>query len=98
MKRLGILGIVVLISLYFYWNQRYVQFFPVDFNNEEYVTVENSPPIDFYNNLTIVLSYYEVEFKEEKNTVWVKYSTFKDKEMCYSYTKKAKDSIWLSSK
>lgn len=99
MKKVTVVGALILVTAYYYWNQRYVQFFPVvEFDGDGYVTASSSPDADFYNNLAFVLSYYDVDFKQEKNTIWVKYATYKEKDMCYNYTKKANDPIWRSSR
>ncbi len=95
-KAIIFLLLVLVVSSYLYWINKYVQFYPVEFNTQEYVISQENFPPQFYINLEKVLNYYEEDFKEKNGVIYVKYKLFGNKELSYNYTKKANDSIWLS--
>jgi hypothetical protein len=97
-KVLPVLLVAISIIAFFYWNYRYVQFYPVEFNNEEYVVDEKSTSTEFYNNLKKVLNYYGEDFKEDGGIIYVKNKMFRNRELSSNYTKKAKDTTWLLEK
>ncbi len=100
MKKKGIiiLLLLILISSYLYWNYKYVQFYPVKFNTQDYLISEENPSTQFYNNLEKVLNHYGEDFKNEEGVIYIKNKMLRDKELLHNYTKKANDSIWLSNK
>ncbi len=99
MKKKGIIILLtILIGVYLYWNNRYVQFYPVEFNGEKYIINKKNISSDFYNNLQNVLNYYGEKFNEQNGIIYVKSNLFNDKELSYNYTKKAIDTVWLLEK
>lgn len=83
---------------FIYINSRYVQFFEIYFLNDTYIISQNKPSGKFYSNLKSVLRYYKEDFLEKDSVIYVKSKLFADRELMYNYTKKAKDSVWLSSR
>ena len=58
--------------------------------------VEQEPTNNFYPHLEQVLKYYSIEHSiNEKGIILVDEELSKDKDLCWNYTTKANDSIWL---
>lgn len=76
-------------------NKNQVVFKPIVLENEVFVEKSASPK--FYKNLEKVLTFYQVNFlKNEDGTILVDQELKNDTDLCWNYTTKANDSIWIS--
>ena len=76
-------------------NENQVEFKPIIRVNEKLMEQEQTS--EFYPNLEKVLTYYGEEYSIDKNgIILIDEKLRKDKELCWNYTTKANDSIWLS--
>lgn len=84
------------IAVFFlYWNT-YTEFEPTVFESNSYKTIDVSA--GFYENLEIVLVYYDVKHKAtDEGKILIKRSLRANKELLLNYTKKALDTAWLNS-
>ena len=89
---------ILLLSIYLYWNFRYVEFHAVHLGADEFVISTEKQTPKFYDNLKKVLNHYEEDFKEENGMVYIRYKLYKDEELVWNYTTKANDPVWLSTR
>lgn len=89
--------IIFIISLYFFWRNRYVELYPVVLE-DEYIVNTKEIPVNFYKNIQTVLDYYNEDYKLKENIILIKNKKMRDLELIYNYTKKSKDSTWLSNR
>lgn len=90
--------LILAVASYLYWNNKFVQFQPLEFNSHEYIISNEEVSIEFYNELKKVLKYYKEDFKNENDIVYVRNKLFRNRELMFNYTKKANDSTWLSER
>lgn len=73
-----------------------IEFKPVIYSDNSQIVVDQKPvEKDFYKNLIIVLTYYNVEYSVRDEKVFIKDDIYKDKELMMNYTAKAVDKQWL---
>ena len=72
--------------------------YPIEMNVQGNYIENQNPPADFYNNLSFVLTHYEIPFKIENEKVRVSSKIYSNKEELSNFTKKAIDKKWLLSK
>jgi hypothetical protein len=97
-KILFLIILVGVIASYFLRQKtQYVQFYPIFFNYEhDGLIINKTDTIDhFYENLEKVLSHYNEDYQKRGNTIYVKESLYNDLELCWNYTNKANDSVWM---
>ena len=87
---------LMLTCIFIYWNFRYVQFYKINFDNQDYVVSKEKLSPEFYNNLKTVLNCYNEDFKEQNEVIYIRYSLYSNEDLIYNYTKKANDPAWLS--
>ena len=100
MKKINILiicGIILalIICSFFYLNMD-LTIKPIVMVKEQYVedtTIEKG----FYENIQNVLNFYNVQYNTDKEgRVRVSRKIYRDKELWFNYTNKARDPIWLN--
>ncbi len=72
------------------------QFWPIEYQNDDLIVIQNAPEGGFYSNLEHVLQYYGKDYsKKEDGTIWISEELYADKDLMWNYTTKASDSVWL---
>lgn len=101
-KNLRIFVVLTFIVSSYFIIQRsqYEQFYPVIYNvaYDEIVIDDINKYPQFYENLEKVLRYYEEDYKKDGDIIYVKKTLYKDMALCWNYTSKANDKIWLHSR
>lgn len=100
-KKIRLIAFIAFISISFYAVQRsqYEQFYPVIYSVEygELVIDDVHTPYQFYENLEKVLKFYEHDYKKKDSVIYVKKSLYKDLDLCWNYTSKAQNKVWLNN-
>lgn len=106
-KILGIL--VVLLSVHYYWENRYVELRPVIindivqrpiiFDNDHYKIVDkDKAPRNFYKNIRFVLDHYSANYEDyivKEGVVYIRYKDMSDLDLMWNFTNRTGDSIWI---
>lgn len=106
---IGLAILLVLISAYYYWNNRYVELHavvtnyivqrPIIFESENYKILErDEAPENFYENIRFVLDHMERDYIMEDGIVFIRYKTMNDLDLIWNFTNRTSDSIWLMQK
>jgi len=69
-------------------------FNPIVVSEDKFVEDKNIET-GFYNNLEKVLRNYQIKYQWKNNVIYVKKDIYKDKEMMWNFTQKARDKKWL---
>jgi hypothetical protein len=98
--RIIILLAFVGISYVVIENNQYEKFYPIFYSvqYDELLEDDIHLPKDFYKNLEIVLIHYNEDYKKKGEVVYVKKTLYKDKDLCWNYSSKANNKVWLHSK
>lgn len=95
-----LLTLIVLFSVYFYWQNRYVELRPVIskgydrqivfFQNEYYRFAKpNEISPSYYRNIKWILDDSNVDYIQENGIIYVRNKFFNDMEMVWNYTTRA---------
>ena len=97
---LSVLLLFIVVTYFIYRNKQYEQFYPVVYNvtyDEILIDDVNKYP-KFYENLEKVLTYYKEDYKKKSGVIYVRKSLYKNLSLCWNYTSKANDKVWLHSR
>ena len=97
--RLFVVLTFIVISYFIIQRSQYEQFYPVVYNvaHDEIVIDDVNKYPQFYENLEKVLAYYDEDYKKKGNVIYVKKTLYKNLTLCWNYTSKANNRIWLST-
>ncbi|WP_409417229.1 hypothetical protein [Flavobacterium sp. PS2] len=101
--------LIVLFSVYYYWENRYVELRPVlskdephpiiIFQNDFYRIAErNETPPNFYKNIKFVLDHEFVDYVIKDGVVFIRNKDMNDLEMIWNHTTKTNNPDWLKMK
>ncbi len=98
--RIFVVLIFIVSSYFIIQRSQYEQFYPVVYNvaHDEIVIDDVNKYPQFYENLEKVLRYYKEDYKKDDGVIYVKKTLYKDLTLCWNYTSKANDKIWLHSR
>jgi hypothetical protein len=57
---------------------------------------QNEVEAEFYENLKVVLDYFDVQYVYEKQIIYVSKVMYNDKELLMNFTSKARNKDWIS--
>lgn len=98
--RLLVLLTFIIISYFVIQRSQYEKFYPVIFSVEYdgLVIDDMNMPDNFYGNLEKVLKYYKEDYQKRGDVIYVKKTLYKDLDLCWNYTSKANNKVWLHSR
>lgn len=98
--RLAALLVFVVFSYFIIQRSQYEQFYPIFWSVEynELVIDDINMPDQFYANLEKVLIHYKEDYQNRGGIIYVKKTLYKDMNLCWNYTSKAVDKVWLNSR
>lgn len=92
--------VFIAVSLYLVKSDSYVRFYPIIWSAEydELVIDDINMSDEFYINSEKVLIHYKEDYEKGGGIVYVKKTLYKDKDLCWNYTSKANNKVWLHPK
>jgi|SRR5690625_3110454 len=72
------------------------EFKPIVLENSRLIEEPKVIETDFYENLKLVLDYYEVKYELKNGVIYVNKDVYREKELMMNYTIKARDTTWLT--
>lgn len=93
-------SLFLLASYFIVQRDKFEQFYPIIWSVEydELVIDDINISDKFYTNLEKVLTHYKEDYEIRDGIIYVKKTLYKDKDLCWNYTSKANDKVWLHSK
>ena len=98
--RILVVLIFVIVSYVMIQKSQYEQFYPVVYSaaHDGLVIDDVNTTDNFYENLEKVLKYYNEDYRKASGVIYVKKSLYKDLDLCWNYTSKANNKVWLNSR
>ena len=89
--------IYLIIILLYSCNMEYVEFKPIEQKNNKFIINEQVMSSQFNKNLKRVLDFYMEDYKIEETKIFINSRLWKDKDLMWNYTNKAKNKEWLKT-
>ncbi len=101
-KKRQLLFVVLFIGISYYLLKKdsYVRFYPIVWKQEyDGLVIDDVNTYDrFQENLKKVLEYYHEDYEIREGVIYVKNTLYKDMDLCWNYTSKANDKVWLNTR
>ena len=101
MRKLIVLSLIFAFFLYFIFYIPCFKFIPVEMQSgykNRLVYNYDLQSRDFYKNLKKVFNFYSIKYSQSKDgSLIITLKLHLDKELCWNFTTKAKDSQWIST-
>lgn len=99
-QRVAAFLVFVFVSYFLIQRSQHEQFYPVYWSSQydELVIDDINMPDKFYVNLEKVLIHYKEDYQKRDEIIFVKKTLYKDLDLCWNYTSKAMDKVWLNSR
>jgi virulence-associated protein VapD len=109
---IGLVSLIILFSIYYYWQNRYVELRPVlvnevlhrpilfseIFHNQLFrIANPNEIPPNFYKNIKWVLEREHQEYIVKDGVIYIRYKYMNDYEMIWNHTTKTNNLEWFKS-
>ncbi|OXB08602.1 hypothetical protein B0A81_09870 [Flavobacterium plurextorum] len=109
---IGLAIVIILFSVYYYWQNRYVELrpvlvnedllapvlFPETFHNQLFkIAKPNEIPPNFYKNIKWVLEREHQEYIVKNGVIYIRYKYMNDYEMIWNHTTKTNNLEWFKS-
>lgn len=109
---IGLVSLIILFSIYYYWQNRYVELRPVlvnevlhrpilfseIFHNQLFrIAKPNEIPPNFYKNIKWVLEREHQEYIVKNGVIYIRYKYMNDYEMIWNHTTKTNNLEWFKS-
>lgn len=88
---------VFIALLAFSCNMNYIQFKPVISQDDQFVVSKEVVSSEFHENIVQVFDFYKVDYKIDDSKILIDATSWKDKDLMWNYTNKAKNQDWLNS-
>ena len=103
---IGLTTLIISISLYYYWQNRYVELRPVIlkeyyqpiifFDNQLYKFAEpNEVPANYYKNIEFVIDHSIRDYVKRDSKIYVRYKLMNDLNLIWNYTNRTGNAEWI---